>query len=379
MKKRIKFVFQIHSWIGLITGLLLLVISLSGSLLVFYEEIDHLLNPALLTVEPQAEKVSLNEIYSTIRRQYPQAENIRFRHLPVEEGYSIEMNIIREGQYYLVYVNPYTGQIIGERERFTFLMDWLLRLHYSLFAEEVGEMVVAILGLLLVFSVVTGIVVYRKYILKVLLFRVPLKLKNWRQGSSELHRIVGVWSLLFNLLIALTGFYMLYPVLLPSYYAGKAEQLAQRPIALQLSLDELLTQSKEKLAGFVPYSIAIPSNSDAPIKITGGVPDRNPLSPAYSSFVSFHQSTGELIKVYDIRNQSFINQADKSMYSLHFGNYGGLFLKVLYAVFGLTPALLAITGFLLWWRQGKKKRKVPNPEAKVNKRKVVRVSSPVKG
>jgi uncharacterized iron-regulated membrane protein len=358
MKKRIKFIFKLHSLIGLFTGLLLLVISLSGSALVFHEEMDATLNPELLKVKVLSEKVPLNKVYATVKERYPEAQSIRFRHLPADQDHSIEMNIVREGTYYLVYVNPYTGEIIGERERFTFLMDWLLRFHYSLFGGEKGQMVVAILGLLLILSLLSGLIVYRKYITKVLLFKVSLKLKNWRQGSSELHRIVGVWSLLFNLIITSTGFYMLYPALLPS--SGKEEiEIVKKPIELKVDLQSLLSKGSKQLQGFVPYSISIPSDSLGPITITGGVEEANPVSSPYSSFVSFHQESGEIITVYDIRKSSLAERLDSSMYPLHFGNYGGLFIKILYSLLGLTPSLLSITGFLLWWRQKGNKHQGP--------------------
>jgi uncharacterized iron-regulated membrane protein len=268
------------------------------------------------------------------------------------------MNVVKGGKYFLVYVDPYSGNIIGERQRFTFLMDWLLRFHYSLFAEETGEMIVAVLGLLLIISVVTGIIVYRKYIVKVLLFKVPLRLKNWRQGASELHRIIGVWSLVFNLMIAITGFYMLYQIFLPSFSAEEAEELVQKPIELKIPLEKLLSNSGEVIPEFVPYSITVPSDSMALITVSGGVKDTNPLSSDYSSFVSFNQYTGEIEKVSDIRKQTFTNQLDKSMYTLHFGNYGGILIKIIYSIFGITPSFLAITGFLLWWRQSKKRQQL---------------------
>jgi uncharacterized iron-regulated membrane protein len=356
MKKRIKFIFKIHSWLGLCTGLLLLVISLSGSVLVFYEEIDLSLNPELIKVKVLSEKISLNKVYATVKEHYPEAENIRFRHLPIEQGHSIEMSIVKGGKYFLVYVNPYSGHFTGERERFTFLMDWLLRLHYTLFAEEKGEIIVAILALLLAVSVSSGVVVYRKYIVKVLLLKVTFKIKNWRQGASEIHRIIGVWSLVFNLMIAITGFYMLYPVLLPSSDGAKQEIIEQRPIDLKIDLEELVSKASKELKEFVPYSISIPSDNIDPVTITGGVKDPNLLSSAYSSFVSFNQATGEVVTVYDIRKQAFTHQLDTSVYPLHFGNYGGIFIKILYSVLGLTPSILSITGFLLWWRQNRNKQ-----------------------
>ncbi len=356
--------------------MLLLLISLSGSLLVFYEEIDYALNPELLLVKEGDHKVPLNQVYTRAKERFPEAEQIRFRRLPASADHSIELNIVKDGSFLLVYVDPYTGQLLGERKRFTSLMDWLLRFHYSLFAAETGELTVALLGILLIISLITGVMVYRKYIVKVILFRVPVKFKNWRQGSSELHRIIGVWSLVFNLVIAVSGSYMLYHILLNAYTAEKQVEVRKTPIDLNVSLDHLLTAADTALAGFIPYSITVPSDSIAPITITGSAADPNPLSSAYSSYVTFNQHTGQVVKVFNISQQTFTVQADKAMYPLHFGNYGGLTVKIIYSLFGLTPSVLAITGFLLWWRQRRKRKGITHPSSTYTptKRKVMAVA-----
>jgi uncharacterized iron-regulated membrane protein len=228
--------FQLHSLLGLVTGMLLLVISLSGSVLVFHEEIDHALNPDLLTVPVAGPRLPLNQLYAQAAGRHPSAEAIRFRRLPLRAGQALEMNVTEAGKYTLLYLDPYTGRVVGERQRYTFLVDWLLRLHYSLFLGGTGEFVVALLAVALLGSVITGLFIYRKYIWKVLLFRVPLTGKNWRVLSSGLHRIVGVWSLLFNVLIAVTGFYLHYPALVSAFGEEAEPEPVSRPFRPSLSL-----------------------------------------------------------------------------------------------------------------------------------------------
>ncbi len=346
--------FQIHSLLGLVTGALLLVISLSGAVLVFEREIDHALNPDLLTVPTARQRLPLNHLYEQTVKSYPRAESVRFRRLPQERGEAPEMNVAQEGRYLLVYLNPYTGQVIGQRQRYTFLIDWLLRLHYSLFMGTPGEIVVALLAVALMGSMATGLIIYRKYLLKVLLFRVPLVGKNWRVLSSGLHRIVGVWSLLFNLLIAITGFYMLYPVFTPAHYRQEEPEPVTRPFTLSLSLDELIAASHRAIPGFMPRSISLPARADGLIDIYGSVPGYLLLNP-YGNQVTFDAVTGSVREVYDLRRQSFLTQLESASGPLHFGYYGGTTVKILYALLGLTPAFLSLTGGLLWWRRKRPK------------------------
>jgi len=342
--------FQIHSLLGLVTGALLLVISLSGSVLVFQEEIDQALNPDLLTVPVAGPRLPLNGLYAQAAGRHPRAEAIRFRRLPLGEGQALEMNVAEGGKHTLLYLDPYSGRVIGERQRYTFLVDWLLRLHYSLFLGEAGEIFVALLAVALVGSAATGLFIYRKYLWKVLLFRVPLTGKNWRVLSSGLHRIVGVWSLAFNVLIAVTGFYLHYPTLAAAFEPQEEPEPVGRLFRPSLSLDELVVRGTRVMPGFVPVSINLPTRSGDAIVLYGSVPGSPLLSP-YGNWVAFDALTGSVSEVYDLRRQSRAAQLDSALGTLHFGYYGGIAVKILYVLLGLTPAFLSLTGGLLWWRR----------------------------
>jgi uncharacterized iron-regulated membrane protein len=76
-----------------------------------------------------------------------------------------------------------------------------------------------------------------------------------------------------------------------------------------------------------------------------------PLLGPYGNWVAFDALTGSVSEVYDLRQQSPPAQLDSVLGTLHFGHYGGTAVKVLYALLGLTPAFLSLTGALLWWRR----------------------------
>jgi uncharacterized iron-regulated membrane protein len=82
----------------------------------------------------------------------------------------------------------------------------------------------------------------------------------------------------------------------------------------------------------------------------GSVPG-NPLLSPYGNQVTFDAVTGSVREVYDLRRQSFLTRLDSASGPLHFGYYGGILVKILYALLGLTPAFLSLTGALLWWRR----------------------------
>jgi uncharacterized iron-regulated membrane protein len=98
----------------------------------------------------------------------------------------------------------------------------------------VGELLVALLGVVLMLSMATGAVVYRKHLVPVLLFRQKINWKNTRSAASGLHRVVGVWALLFNFAVAGSGVWMLRAAFLPATYQAEpvVKLLAQPAVAV---------------------------------------------------------------------------------------------------------------------------------------------------
>ena len=205
-----KRLFRIHSWLGLVSGACVLVFFVTGAILVFGVELNRWERPDLFKVSPQGTYQSYDALYRSALQQRPAYFIYSLRYIPQKSDETIEMRIYdpKSKEYGLLSQNPYTGEILGESFNST-VYDILLKLHYTFYLGRVGELLAGIFALALLGSVFTGAIVYRKNIGKVLLFRVKLKLTNWRILSSGLHRILGVWALLFNVILGFSGFYMM--------------------------------------------------------------------------------------------------------------------------------------------------------------------------
>ncbi len=342
--------FKIHSLAGLLTGLLLLVVSASGCLLVFAEEIDRALHPAVVRVAPAGTPLPLEKIYRQARADFPRIGYVRFRTLPKTPRSAIEMSLERGTDWYFAYYNPYTGRLLGVRNADTYFLGWLLNLHYRLLAGKTGEYVVALLAMGLVLSTLTGLIVYRKHLLKVLLFRQAFACTNWRTASSSLHRFVGVWSLVFNLVIALTGFWMLRH-LFTELPAGNQPEGITANWPLSFPVDVYVQRAGAALPGLIPYGVRLPQQGTETVLVFGRVGGGPLLHNEYSSSVALHPATGRIVSVHDARQGSFTEQLDTIALPLHAGQYGGLLVKILYCAGGLMPGLLSLTGGLLWLRR----------------------------
>ncbi|UOQ52134.1 PepSY-associated TM helix domain-containing protein [Hymenobacter cellulosivorans] len=345
--------FALHSWLGLLTGGLLLVVSLSGVVLLFEPELDHALNPRLLQVTaPPGARSSLDRVLAEARRHFPHPAYLRLRRIPTVPTDAVEVSVDQpDHTWTLAYFDPYTGQYLGQRYAREHLFGWLLGVHYSLLAGKGGELTVALLGMALLLSVLTGAVVYRKHLLPVLLLRPKLSWKNWRAASSGLHRVVGVWALLFNLLMGASGLWMLRYTFLPATYAAAPEKPSVAQPLVAVSLDTLARRAARAVPGFKLQGLALPRTAaDTVVKALGRLADR-PLYGNFSQTVELSARTGQVLKAADVRQAGVGEQAELVALTLHFGQFGGVLSKLLWTVGGLSPALLSLTGFVLWQRR----------------------------
>lgn len=354
-------VFSLHSWFGLVTGIFLLLLGLSGSLLVFREEIDRLANHQLLTVQPTDRAVRslpLSVFYRSITNRYPNLDGVAWLNpeAAADEAYNFRLylNDTRLLTYDLgiISFDPYTGDILREGKSSDFtpsLVEWLLQFHFSFQLGVPGAALTAVLGIAMLVSLLTGLVVYRKSVWKVLMFRARLNRKNWRTISSDIHRIVGVWSLLLNMVIFFTGFWMNLFAFKPT--AWRTERIPTKPNTLTtMSIDTLYRDALVQMPDLLPAYVYLPTQPERAFRVTGSVSDEWAVFGRGNS-VSIDGQTGRVKKVSRLSQQGIWEKIEATFFPLHVGNFGGLPIKILYVFIGLTPGLLSITGFLLWWRR----------------------------
>ena len=115
-----------------------------------------------------------------------------------------------------VFLHPQTGEILktrgGSDDVQHNFMSWLSEFHSSFHAGKTGEWLLGFFAIVFLLSIITGIILYRKNIMAVLLFKRAVWKKN------NLHQIIGTWALLFNLMIGVTGFWMQRYVFKKEFY-----------------------------------------------------------------------------------------------------------------------------------------------------------------
>lgn len=374
-KETNKKLWAIHSWVGLYAGIVIAVLSITGSAAVFKKEIDRLLNPSLLVVQPQARSASLTAITQQVRRQFPglrlssislpsSPEGVYIFRLAKEVTGGFGANDIE------VFANPYTGEILGSRDFYKSFAFFLRNLHVRLFESYWGRQIVGLFGIALVVSSITGLLIYGSF-MKRQFFGSIRRGRGIRIMAADWHKFVGVAALLFNLVIAVTGAWLgLQPEVMkwtgmkaPNYY-----QQADKPISeeedkrMTVDYDALLTRAWQEFPSLQPIYVTASTDGSRHIQIMGNIPGT--VYERRLQKLVLDKQTRQVKYRYDARKADFGDQLYSVQEALHFGDFGGLLLKIAYCLFGLTSGALSITGYVIYLKRREKKGREPEMAAK---------------
>ncbi len=369
-----KLIFQIHLIVGVVAGLLLLATGLTGSLIVFGEEAEEALNPGLYHVAAKGEALPLQSALDLLKQAFPQ-EKVSIFSPAARPGQAHQFTLLGISGQKLVSVDPYSGQMLGARERTRTLMGWLIDFHTHLLNGKQGETIVGYAGLLLCVLCLTGLWVWLPRKRQSLQRGFEIKFgAGWKRVNYDLHKTVGGLMLLFLTLTALTGVALVFDDPTSAIISGltgtasrpprpqirKSDQKQQRP------LDELREKAEQALPGGELTLISLPQ------KPTDAIGFRKRFetewNPKGRSFVYLDPFTGAILRVDDARNAPAGMRAVNLLFPLHTGRWGGTGSRLLQMIIGLTPGFLFLTGFLMWWNRSlAKKLKRPHPSKFLSK------------
>jgi uncharacterized iron-regulated membrane protein len=337
---------------------LLCFVCLTGTVAVVSHEIDWLLRPEVRATV-HGERVSWGRQLAAAHEAFPH-HSIVFAEAG-EEPYlaTVFEAIDPAGDLRQIYVDPGTGRVTGESDWLT-LPAFVRALHYHLFTDRTGGWMVYLvtsLGFVLLGSVVTGLLVYKRF------WRGFARLPHRRRGSrvfwGGLHRLVGLWVVPFAVVIAVTSLWYLvewaleergvhfetYPQALTT-----AELSVPRPVAPErLPLDHLLGIAKRELPELAVERIWIPTAAEEPLYVTGR--GTAALVRGRADGVELDPYTGAVRRVHRARDMGLIERWSHTADPLHFGAFAGGWSKLAWVVFGLLLSFSSWSGVLVYLRR----------------------------
>ncbi|RIV92750.1 PepSY domain-containing protein [Aurantiacibacter xanthus] len=346
-----------HAAIGLIGGALLYMVCLSGTILVLYEEWQRLEQPAapeMSEISPAAVQRAVEEVLATEKEPTTHL----YVHLPSEDlpratitTDSRALHLDSDGTVAMPEENAWS--------------EFLYGLHYTVnLPTLIGITIVGALGAMIVALAVSGVIAHPK------IFRDAFRLRSRNKGGvglADWHNRLSVWTLPFSLAVALTGAIIglatvaAYAIAAASYggdveavfaplFGEETEAEANAATIPNAAAAMRYMQAEYPAVALTYVILHDPGTAGQHIQAVGAH-DRRLIFGEYYDFTADGKFTGTA----GLADGSLGQQAAASTYNLHFGNYGGLLVKLAYILFGLALTAICATGTYIWL--GKRRRR----------------------
>jgi uncharacterized iron-regulated membrane protein len=352
----------VHQWVGLKLSILLGFVFLTGTLAVFSNEIDWLLRPAM-RVDPATVQgpVAWAEAARNIAAARPGAK-ILLLNEPIDRGFALVATVQNaDGGRGFVYAHPSTGAVQGEG-------DWvgaqriLRNMHRHLnLPTAIGVPIVSALSVLLLISVATSFVVYKRWWRG--FFR-PVRWRDARTAMGDLHRLAGLWSLWFVALIGATGLWYLAESTVAKAPPAPRAKVAAVKLAAPALADRLpasLAAAQAAYPGLRIQRIVFPAGKVGAFQFQGqhkAVLVRERANAAWTD-----AATGKVVLLTDGRELTAHQRISEMADPLHFGTFGGVWTKLIWFAFGVAMTSLAVSGVAVYALRLSRERQVSSAAA----------------
>lgn len=348
----------VHKWSSLLCTLSILLSCVTGIPLIFHEEIDTLTGhmPHIDAAAPHDPDATLDRAVATglANRPGEVMQLLVFEDQP-RLGRLVTAPKL-DSHPFDAFNQPFdigTGALLHVATRTEGLMWTMLRLHTDLYAGVAGTLFIGTMGLSLLLSLVSGVVVYKPFMRR-LAFGTVRTGRSQRTKWLDLHNLIGIAIAGWMLVVVVTGVInTLAAPVLSSWQSGQlAEMVAPYKDAAPLtdlgSVDTAVRTAQAAAPDMVPFIVAFPgtmfsSQHHYAVFMRGNSPlTANLLKPAL-----IDATTGELT---DMREMPWHVRGLFIAQPLHFGDYGGLIMQFAWGAMGLLTILVLFSGLILWRR-----------------------------
>lgn len=371
MKKIFK---KIHLWLSVPFGLIISIICLTGATLVFEKELTRAGNPHLYTIEYEegSKPLKPSEIIARISQQTGDTLKISSLQVAGNPKEAWMVSFTNAGQRQLS-VNPYSGEINGWVEGNSFfqtvrkLHRWLLDAPAQKGASSTGKTIVGITTLLMVVILISGIVLWWPRTRKSLQNRLKVSCtKGPFRFWYDSHVSLGFYVTIFLLVMALTGLTWSFRWYRTGFYAlfgASTEQPKQSAPAHEDNNKKEKKNEPERL-NYLAWDAALAELQNryetyGTIQLSKNSAQVIQSGKQKGDTASFDIHTGNIteIKVYNIDEQPMSNKMKGLIYSLHTGQWGGMFTRIIYFLSAFIGGILPLTGYYLWIKRINRKHR----------------------
>lgn len=364
LKKTIR---QIHLWLGLASGLVVFVVSLTGTLFVFADDIIDFANNEVLHVKLIPEnkpRLSTEALIKSFRQTHPERKPFYFvaykdplRTFKILSGDKDEI-------YKTSYLDPYSGKVLKTSAVHYFFFT-MAHIHSELMLDDIGKNIVGIFSVIFLIQLLGGLWLWwpKKWTKAAKNTAFKLKLgARWRRVNYDLHNVLGFYSLIPALLIVATGLVVAYkPVegFANKLFGGNAKGRmvmkksfpTYNPDLKAVPIDTIIQRFYQADSTVKALRMSIPPKDSVAhyLSIAGS---EIGIKTAHGTFALIDKYTGKKVPMPEDVHRYF--EIDNMNMSLHTGYWAGWPSKIITFIVGLICTSLPVTGLVIWWGRRKK-------------------------
>ncbi|MGM9478364.1 PepSY-associated TM helix domain-containing protein [Pedobacter sp. GSP4] len=350
---------NIHLWLGLATGLVVFIISITGALYIFEEEIREVTQKDFRYVTLQQKPfVGLDKIIVNFGKISPKDQ---LKLIRIEDGFpnaTVEITSKKSAVYYF---NPYDASLVKKGSE-----DWLgvvEHIHTSLLLGKTGELIMQWSVVIFVLMLITGLVLWFPGQMRLLKQSLTIKRKaSFKRLNYDLHNVMGFYASIILLVTALSGLYFAFKGVktAASFFTGSKLGQGKAVVSvksvqidpLPIRYNKIYTEAKTKYPGAISSSFSLRGKGELRLRLI------YPYRWARKQNTFFYEeATGTMIRAKLYKDFNGADLIEATNYDLHTGRLLGLPNKILSFFAALIAASLPITGFIIWWKKRKKPKK----------------------
>ena len=367
-----------HGWVGIFISVPLFIVFWAGSLTLFYPELKAWAELPQYPIDGTQAVLPLNQVLPTTLAKYPVDTSERMFVVLPDEGqpwYQFYLPQLPDVDGVVppmleLLVSPVTGEVVTDAEQFHFA-DFLYKLHIDLHLPA-GDYIVGVVTLLFMVIIFTGVVVQLKKLFANFFLYRPDKTKRYQ--LTDIHNVIGVISLPYSFIFALTGLMFNLGILtqivtLTLVYEGDRQRMfadagfarvIEKPTGKAYAmpdLDQLIAQWQQQQNAHA-HSLRITNYGDqsALIRLIG----QHNENFAQRIDMTYRVRDGEFPADINPTERNAFADGTRYLYALHFGHFAGVDLRIVYFLLGLGVCAVIVVGNMLWLNKRAKNRATSN-------------------
>lgn len=343
---------KLHLCLGLGAGIIICIITVTGCIYTFEEEITNYTQRYFNVVKLEnASHVPLNQIIESYKKKYGN-DNLLF----IKQKESVpNATIVLGNKKNKVAYNPYNGKEVMCLNSKDSFFSVILEIHRTLLLGDFGENIIGVSTFVFLFMLISGFILWFPTNFKKLKSYFTISDKSAKRLNFDMHRVGGFYATFVLLFIIITGLFFAYDFVKKGVLAATGTEAyskwgpdSRSQGKIETDITKIYNWTQTQYPNCVESNIYYPKEKEGSIRIKLKYDYK--YIPRYNTFF-VDQFSGKMLQMDLDKNATLAENVKNSIFGIHTGSIFGIFGKIIVFLAVLIAASLPITGFLIWYRK----------------------------